>query len=118
VHAQKIELEQQCTDMLRRDIIGHSSSMFSTPVLLVKKADNLWHFCVDYRALNTRTVKDKFPIPVVEDIFDELCHATFFTKLGLRSGYHQVLMHPDIVKKTTFPTDQGLFEFLVMPFSA
>jgi hypothetical protein len=96
-NAQKTKLEWQCDDMLRRGIIRHSSSAFSTPVLLIKKADNSWHFYVGYRMLNTCTIKDKFPIPVIEEMFDELCHTRFFTKLDICSGYHQVFMHPNNV---------------------
>jgi hypothetical protein len=110
------ELKVQLNELLDRGYIRPSSSPWGCPALFMKKKDKSLRLCVDYRPLNAITIKNKYLLPRIDILFDQLVSAKVFSKVDLRSGYHQIKIHPEDVPKTAFSTRYGLYEYLVMSF--
>ena len=110
------ELKEQLKDLLDKGFIRPSMSPWGAPVLFVRNKDGTLRMCIDYRQLNKVTIKNKYPLPRVDDLFDQLQGAKCFSKIDLRSGYHQVRVREKDIPKTTFRTWYGHYAFLVMSF--
>ncbi|KAI3813749.1 hypothetical protein L1987_18481 [Smallanthus sonchifolius] len=110
------ELMSQLEELTEKGFIRPSISPWGAPVLFVKKKDDSMRMCIDYRELNKRTVKNKYPLPKIDDLFNQLQGASWFSKIDLRSGYHQLKVREEDVPKTAFHTRYGHYEFLVMSF--
>jgi hypothetical protein len=110
------ELKKHLDELLQKGYIHPSISPWGSPVLFVKKKDGSLRMCVDYRQLNEVTIKNKYPLPRIDDLFDQLNGARVFSKIDLRTGYHQLKIRKDDIPKTAFTTRYGLYEFTVMVF--
>jgi hypothetical protein len=110
------ELKKQIEELLSKEFIRPSSSPWGTPTVFVDKKDGSRRMCVDYRSLNKVTIKNKYPLPRIEDLFDQMRRAKVFSKIDLRSGYHQLKIRMEDIPKTAFTSRYGLYEFTVMSF--
>jgi hypothetical protein len=110
------EMKTQLQDLLEKGFIRPSSSPWGCPAIFVKKKDQTLRMCIDYRPLNEVTIKNKYPLPRIDLLFDQLARAKVFSKIDLRSGYHQIKIRPEDIPKTAFTTRYGLYEYLVMSF--
>ncbi|GJX47779.1 putative nucleotidyltransferase, ribonuclease H [Tanacetum coccineum] len=114
--AEMQELSAQLQELSDRGFIRPSSSPWGAPVLFVKKKDGSFRMCIDYRELNKLTVKNRYPLPRIDDLFDQLQGSRVYSKIDLRSGYHQLRVREEDISKTAFRTRYGHYEFQVMPF--
>jgi hypothetical protein len=113
---ENVEIKKKVQELLNKGIIIPRSSPCGYPIVLSPKKDGTWRMCIDFRALNKMTVKNRYSLPRIDDVLDQLKNVVYFTKLDLRSGYHWIRIAEGGIWKTAFKTKQGLFEWLVMPF--
>ena len=109
-------MSTQLQELLDKGFIRPISSPWGAPILFVRKKDGSHRMCIDYRELNKVTVKNRYPLSRIDDLFDQLQGASWFSKIDLRSGYHQMRVRDEDVQKTAFRTRYGHYEFVVMPF--
>ena len=110
------ELKKQLEDLLDKKFVRPSVSPWGAPVLLVKKKDGSMRLCIDYRILNKVTIKNKYPLPRIDDLMDQLVGARVYSKIDLRSGYHQIKLKDEDMQKMAFRTRYGHYDYSVMPF--
>ncbi|GJS57783.1 putative reverse transcriptase domain-containing protein [Tanacetum coccineum] len=110
------ELAEQLKELSNKDFIRPSSSLWGAPILFVKKKDGSFRMCIDYSELNKLTVKNRYPLPRIDDLFDQLQGSSIYSKFDLRSGYHQLRVREEDIPKTAFRTRYEHYEFRVMPF--
>ena len=110
------ELKVQMEEVVNKGFVRPSTSPWEAPVLFVKKKDGSMRLCIDYREFNKVTIRNQYPLPRIDDLFDQLQGDKVFSKINLRSGYHQLRIHDEDVPKTAFITRYGHFEFLVLSF--
>jgi hypothetical protein len=110
------ELKMQLKELLDLGLIHPSVSPWGAPIIFIRKKDGSWRLCIDYRQLNKATIKNQYPLSRIDDLFDQMKGATVFSKIDLRSGYHQLWIKEDDVPKTAFKMRFGHYEFTVLPF--
>ncbi|MCO5589245.1 hypothetical protein L7F22_043211 [Adiantum nelumboides] len=107
---------RQVNELVEKEMVRPSSSPFFSAVVLVQKKDDTYHICVDYRTLNRITIKNRFLVPRIEDLFDKLQGSTYFSRIDHESGYHQIRIVNEDIVKIAFCTTFGPYEYIVMPF--
>ena len=110
------ELQAQINDLSAQGHIRPSKSPYAAPILFVPKKDGRWRMCIDYCELNKQTIRDRYPLPIIDDLLDRLGKARHFTTLDLAPGYHQIAVKEEDIPKAVFRTQRAQFEFLVIPF--